>query len=174
MHGPAQHIKDNWDELVEAIGTMDLTPELYMKNCERMTELKDNSVHLIITSPPYPLVQMWDEQLAGQLHMKVEDVPTRYGFQHIHRYFKTLWKEFMRVLVPGGIMVINIGDATRRDEETDTFQCWKNHAQVEIDCQELGFESLVNIYWKKPTNKPNAFLGSGFVPPNGYLSLIHI
>ena len=38
-------------------------------------------------------------------------------------------------------------------------------------CERIGFTALPYILWKKPTNKPNAFLGSGFVPPNGYVTL---
>ena len=34
-----------------------------------------------------------------------------------------------------------------------------------------GFTPLPNIYWKKPGNKPNAFLGSGFLPVNAYVTL---
>ena len=35
----------------------------------------------------------------------------------------------------------------------------------------LGLDALPYILWKKPTNKPNAFLGSGFLPPNAYVTL---
>jgi len=37
-------------------------------------------------------------------------------------------------------------------------------------CVNLGFVSLIPIYWKKVSNRPNAFLGSGFLPTNGYIS----
>jgi site-specific DNA-methyltransferase (cytosine-N4-specific) len=70
--------------------------------------------------------------------------------------------------VDGGIMCVNIGDATRK--VGGNFQCYPNYAKVVMKCRELGFDSLVPIFWKKISNRPNAFLGSGFLPPNAYVS----
>lgn len=64
---------------------------------------------------------------------------------------------------------MNIGDATRTIG--GTFQCIQNHAHVVQHCVDLGFQPLVPILWKKPTTKPNSFLGSGFLPTNGYVTL---
>jgi modification methylase len=79
------------------------------------------------------------------------------------------WKECCRVLVPGGILAITIGDALRSD--SDGFRLWPNHAETLVAATRLGFTPLPYILWKKPTNKPNAFLGSGFLPPNAYVTL---
>jgi modification methylase len=79
------------------------------------------------------------------------------------------WRECHRVLVPGGILAINIGDALRSN--ADGFRLWPNHAETLVAATRLGFSPLPYILWKKPTNKPNAFLGSGFFPPNAYVTL---
>ena len=73
------------------------------------------------------------------------------------------------VLDKGGILCVNVGDATRT--LNGSFQCYLNHARVAEHCERIGFQSLVPILWRKPTNKPNAFLGSGFFPPNAYVTL---
>ncbi len=85
------------------------------------------------------------------------------------RVLADAWAECHRVLIPGGILAVNIGDALRsRDGE---FRLWPNHAHTLAAGERLGFRVLPYILWKKPTNKPNAFLGSGFVPPNAYVTL---
>ncbi len=79
------------------------------------------------------------------------------------------WREAHRVLVPGGILAVVIGDALRRTD--GEFRLWPNHADTLVAAARLGFRPLPYVLWKKPTNKPNAFLGSGFVPPNAYVTL---
>jgi site-specific DNA-methyltransferase (cytosine-N4-specific) len=79
------------------------------------------------------------------------------------------WRECYRVLVPGGLLAVNIGDALRTGEEG--FRLWPNHAETLLAAARLGFTPLPYLLWKKPTNRPNAFLGSGFLPPNAYVTL---
>jgi len=125
-----------------------------------LSEVESNSVHLVVTSPPYPMIEMWDEIFASF---------DATGFDSMHHHLKKTWEECYRTLVSGGICCINIGDATRRIDEE--FRLYPNHVRVTEDCESVGFHSLPYILWKKPTNKPNAFLGSGFLPPNAYVTL---
>ncbi len=118
------------------------------------------SVHLVVTSPPYPMVAQWDGSFAAQ---GADD------FESMHAGLDRAWRACHRVLVPGGILAINIGDAVRsRDGE---FRLWPNHARVLAGAARIGLRPLPYILWKKPLNKPNAFLGSGFLPPNAYVTL---
>ncbi len=76
--------------------------------------------------------------------------------------------------VDGGIACINIGDATRT--VNGKFQLYPNHSRITEICEKIGFTTLPYILWKKPTTKPKykgkgAFLGSGFLPPNAYVTL---
>ena len=85
-----------------------------------------------------------------------------------------VWQETYRVLVDGGIACINIGDATR--SINGKFKLYPNHARITEICEKIGFTTLPYILWKKPTTKPKykgkgAFLGSGFLPPNAYVTL---
>ncbi len=118
------------------------------------------SVHLVVTSPPYPMISQWDAQFA---HLGAR------GYEEMRGILATAWKACYRVLVPGGILAIVIGDALR--SEGGSFQLWPNHASSLIDGVTAGFRPLPYLIWKKPTNKPNAFLGSGFLPPNAYVTL---
>ena len=66
-------------------------------------------------------------------------------------------------------MCINIGDATRTVKGRG-FTCYPNFAAITMKMYYLGLTPLIPIIWKKITNRPNAFLGSGMLPPNGYIS----
>jgi site-specific DNA-methyltransferase (cytosine-N4-specific) len=149
-----------------------------------MLELPHNTVHLMITSPPYPMIKMWDTQFE-EANVEIarlwqvlradprEETVTRL-YEAMHIYLAEVWRETYRVLVEGGIACINIGDATRTIN--GAFRLFPNHSRVIEHCQRIGFTSLPYILWKKPTTKPKykgkgAFLGSGFLPPNAYVTL---
>jgi site-specific DNA-methyltransferase (cytosine-N4-specific) len=85
------------------------------------------------------------------------------------RVLEDAWRECQRVLVPGGILAVNIGDALRTTD--GEFRLWPNSSETMVAAERVGFRPLPYILWKKPTNKPNAFLGSGFLPPNAYVTL---
>jgi len=125
------------------------------------TEINENEkVHLVVTSPPYPMIEMWDETFRN------------FGcnnYDEMHEYLGKIWKKCFAALNNGGILCINIGDATR--SVNGKFKIYPNHSRVIEICEKIGFETLPYILWKKPTNKPNAFLGSGFLPTNAYVTL---
>jgi len=85
------------------------------------------------------------------------------------RVLEDAWGACYRVLVPGGILAVNIGDALRTTD--GQFRLWPNSAETMVAAERVGFRPLPYLLWKKPTNKPNAFLGSGFLPPNAYVTL---
>ena len=149
-----------------------------------MTEIPDNSIQLIVTSPPYPMIAMWDKlfceieptvaALWRKLETKGNDADVQQIYDAMHNYLAKVWKEAHRVLIEGGIACINIGDATR--SINGKFHLYPNHSRITEICEKIGFTSLPYILWKKPTNKPaykgkGAFLGSGFLPPNAYVTL---
>ena len=149
-----------------------------------MPELADGTVQLMVTSPPYPMIAMWDElfckadpkiaELFQRLNAKGEDEIVRQIYAAMHDYLAKVWQETFRVLCDGGIACINIGDATR--SINGKFQLYPNHSRITEICEKIGFTTLPYILWKKPTTKPmykgkGAFLGSGFLPPNAYVTL---
>ncbi len=153
-------------------------------NSQRMSELEDRSVQLMVTSPPYPMISMWDElfcnadpriaELFGELAAISEEDVVHQIYTAMHAYLAKVWAETYRVLVDGGIACINIGDATRTIN--GKFQLYPNHSRITEMCEKIGFTTLPYILWKKPTNKPmykgkGAFLGSGFLPPNAYITI---
>ena len=81
-----------------------------------MDTLSDNSVDLVVTSPPYPMIAMWDEVFAKQnpeIRKALSEDNGKSAFELMHCQLDRVWKELFRVMKPGGIACINIGDATR-------------------------------------------------------------
>lgn len=131
----------------------------------QMRTVPENSVHLVVTSPPYPMVEIWDRFFAA------ESAST---YDEMHAYLDQVWREIRRVLVSGGIVCINVGDATRT--RNGVFRLYANHSRIIESFERLGFITLPYVLWKKPTTKPHykgkaAFLGSGFLPPNAYVTI---
>jgi modification methylase len=158
--------------------------KIVIGNSQQMSELADCSVQLMVTSPPYPMIAMWDElfaeadrriaELWQKLQVDVGEATVRQIYDAMHDYLGKVWLETYRVLCDGGIACINIGDATRNIN--GKFQLFPNHSRITEICEKIGFTTLPYILWKKPTNKPSykgkgAFLGSGFLPPNAYVTL---
>jgi modification methylase len=158
--------------------------QIILGSSQQMLELADSSVHLMVTSPPYPMIQMWDKQFAeadpkiATLWQNLEKNPQEETvaeiYEAMHHNLAKVWSETYRVLIDGGIACINIGDATR--SVNGKFRLFPNHSKIIEHCQQTGFITLPYILWKKPTTKPHykgkgAFLGSGFLPPNAYVTL---
>ena len=114
----------------------------------------------MVTSPPYPKIPQWDRLFHS---LGADD------YAAMLKVLEGAWQECYRVLVPGGILAINIGDALRTED--GRFRLWPNHAETLRSASRVGFRPLPYLLWKKPTNRPNAFLGSGFLPPNAYVTL---
>jgi site-specific DNA-methyltransferase (cytosine-N4-specific) len=157
---------------------------IILGNSQQMSELKDGSVQLMVTSPPYPMIAMWDElfskadpkisELFRELDANGKDKTVQQIYNAMHDFLAKVWAETYRVLVDGGIACINVGDATR--SINNKFQLYPNHSRITEVCEKIGFTTLPYILWKKPTTKPmykgkGAFLGSGFLPPNAYVTL---
>ena len=153
---------------------MNTTHKFIYKSAENLTGIEDESIDLVITSPPYPMIEMWDEIFCKQnpkIKESLEKFESERAFQLMHEELKKVWSELSRVLVPGGIICINIGDATRTIGKK--FQLFPSHARIIEHFLELGFQSLPEIIWRKQTNSPNKFMGSGMYPPGAYVTLEH-
>ena len=133
--------------------------------------IEDESIDLVVTSPPYPMIEMWDEIMSLQNPFIKEALarnPSE-AFEMMHQELDEVWKECFRVLKEGGMMCINIGDATRTINKE--FKLFNNHTRIVNSCLSIGFTNLPNIIWRKQTNAPNKFMGSGMLPCGAYVTL---
>ena len=147
--------------------------KIFFQASQNMREIENESVDMIVTSPPYPMIEMWDEILEKQ-NSEIQDNlynNPRQAFEKMHEELDKVWKECYRVLKDGSFMCINIGDATRTIN--GDFQLYNNHSRIVDSCLKIGFNNLPNIIWRKQTNAPNKFMGSGMLPCGAYVTLEH-
>lgn len=148
--------------------------KILYQDARDMGNIKSKTVDLMITSPPYPMIEMWDEIFSKQ-NSKIKDAlenkEGNVAFQLMHKELDKVWDEVYRTLKVGGIACINVGDATRTLK--GTFQIYSNHSRILNHCLSIGFHSLPSILWVKETNSPNKFMGSGVLPVGAYVTLEH-
>ena len=150
------------------------THKLLVSDSRKLPSIPDESIGLVVTSPPYPMIAMWDEMFGEQSPRVTQALsegnhPT--AFEAMHTLLDPVWQECLRVLCPGGFLCINIGDAVRSDAEQ--FRLHSNHSRVIASIAGLGFTLIPSIVWRKPTNSPTKFMGSGMLPGGAYVTLEH-
>lgn len=148
--------------------------QIILGDARRLKQIPDESVQLVLTSPPYPMIEMWDavfSQMNPRIGQALNQADGAQAFALMHKELDKVWRHLWRVLAPGGFACINIGDAVRTLGEN--FQIYSNHAQVLARMSALGFSPLPDILWRKPTNSPNKFMGSGMLPAGAYVTYEH-
>ncbi|WP_029521336.1 site-specific DNA-methyltransferase [Persephonella sp. IF05-L8] len=140
--------------------------KIIIGDSRKMLEIKDNSVQLIVTSPPY-----WSIKNYGKENQ------IGYG-QTLHEYLKDLyrvWKETYRVLEPGRRLIINIGDQFARSIIYGRYKIIPLHAEVIAQCEDIGFDYMGSIIWQKKTTMNTTgganVMGSYPYPPNGMIEI---
>jgi modification methylase len=147
---------------------------VYDTSSASMSNIDSNTVDLVVTSPPYPMIEMWDEmfsQINPDVGHALQGGDGKRAFDLIHQELDKVWRECARVLRPGAFLCINIGDATRKVH--DNFRLYSNHSRIVAFCNSIGFQSLPLVLWRKQTNAPNKFMGSGMLPSGAYVTLEH-
>ncbi|QFU83883.1 DNA-methyltransferase [Natronorubrum aibiense] len=153
---------------------METTHRVFVGDSRDLASIDDESVELVVTSPPYPMIEMWDDlftALDPAIGDALESGDGRAAFDAMHAQLDRVWDELERVLVDGGIACLNVGDATRSVD--DSFRVYSNHARVLEAFESRGFDPLPDVLWRKPANSAAKFMGSGMIPPNAYVTLEH-
>ena len=139
---------------------------IVFSDSRELSSVSDNSVALIVTSPPYWNVK--DYGVSGQIG---------HG-QTLHGYLKSLyltWSESYRVLEPGGRLCINVGDQFLRKVTYGRYRIVPLHAEFIVQCDRIGFDYLGSIIWQKKTTMRTTggapIMGSYPYPPNGMVEI---
>lgn len=148
--------------------------KIFFADATSIRDLGENSVDLVVTSPPYPMISMWDS-LFSEFDPNITNLlyegKGKEAFESMHNVLDRVWESIFYVLKNGGIACINIGDSART--LNGEFRLYSSHSRILNHCREIGFSVLPGIIWKKPTNSPNKFLGSGMLPTGAYVTLGH-
>ncbi|MDZ7689268.1 MAG: site-specific DNA-methyltransferase [Halobacteriales archaeon] len=153
---------------------METKHQVVIGDSRELNRVEDNSVELVVTSPPYPMIEMWDNifaELSPKVEEEIDSGNGQVAFELMHEELDKVWSEVQRVLADGGIACVNVGDATRKVD--DSFRVYQNHSRIIDAFEERGFEPLPEVLWRKPVNSAAKFMGSGMLPPNAYVTLEH-
>jgi DNA modification methylase len=140
--------------------------KIIIGDSRRMLEVQDESVDLIVTSPPY-----W--------HIKDYEMSSQIGYgQDLHQYLKDIylvWEECFRVLRSGGRFCLNIGDQFARSVIYGKYKVIPIHAEFILQCEKIGFDFMGSIIWQKKTTMNTtggaSIMGSYPYPPNGMVEI---
>jgi DNA modification methylase len=140
------------------------TQVMYNSDARRIDFLAPESVHLVVTSPPYWTLKEYRE-LEGQLGW-IED------YEQFLRELDKVWRRCFKALVPGGRLVCVVGDVClSRRKNNGRHTVVPLHASIQEHCRRIGFDNLAPIIWNKISNAAyevengNAgFLGKPYEP----------
>ena len=139
-------------EYVENEIPQDVLNKIFCKSSENMEEIPDNSVHLMVTSPPYNVGKEYDRNLS---------------LTEYRAFLRRVWKEVYRVLVPGGRACINIANLGRKPYIP-------LHSFIIEDMLNIGFLMRGEIIWNKDASaSPSTAWGSWLSAKNPTLRDIH-
>ena len=148
--------------------------QIFYRDARNLKEIPSESVDLVVTSPPYPMIGMWDDVFGSQnleVQKALKTGDGKLAHELMHEILDSVWDEMFRVLKDGRFACINIGDATRK--VGSDFCLYPNHARILNYLLNIGFSALPDILWRKQTNAPNKFMGSGMLPAGAYVTLEH-
>ena len=135
---------------------------LVQGDARNLSFLKDESLHLVVTSPPYWKLKRYRES-PGQLGNLAD-------YNVFIEKLSDVWKECYRTLVPGGRLVCVVGDVCLSRREHGRHLVVPLHADIVVSCRQIGFDNLNPIIWHKISNATyevengSRFLGKPYEP----------
>ena len=130
------------------------THRLHLGDGRELGWIDDESVHLIVTSPPYWTLKEYESSSEGQMG----------AIQDYERFLNELdrvWRECARVLVPGGRVCCVVGDVCVPRKKTGRHYVVPLHADIQVRSRRIGLDCLTPILWHKIANGVNEAKGNG-------------
>jgi len=139
------------DQKVKEVPTVH---DLYLGDARDMSSLSSESVHLVLTSPPYWTLKEYRRSQGQMGH--IEDYE-----KFLHELDK-VWEHCFRVLVPGGRLICVVGDVClSRRKNKGRHTVVPLHSSIQEHCRRIGFDNLAPIIWNKIANAAYEAEGNG-------------
>jgi DNA modification methylase len=155
--------EDSVRAIEQAIQSVPTAHRLFLGDARQMSTLAPESVHLVLTSPPYWTLKEYRDSEAQLGHVENYD-------QFLEELDK-VWGNCFRALVPGGRLICVVGDVClSRRENGGRHTVVPLHASIQEHCRKLGFDNLAPIIWHKISNavyeveNGSSFLGKPYEP----------
>lgn len=147
----------------EAVHKLPTMHSLNLGDAREMTGLAPDSVHLVVTSPPYWTLKEYRDSVGQMGH--IED------YDEFLADLDKVWAHCFRALVPGGRLICVVGDVClSRRKNNGRHTVIPLHASIQEHCRKLGFDNLAPIIWHKIANAAyevengSGFLGKPYEP----------
>ncbi|MBL9091003.1 MAG: site-specific DNA-methyltransferase [Planctomycetaceae bacterium] len=140
-------------EIENAVRRVPTRHNLFIGDSRRM-RLESESVHLVLTSPPYWTLKEYRDS-EGQLGHFAD-------YEGFLKELDKVWKQCYRALVPGGRLICVVGDvclSRRKNEGRHTVV--PLHASIQEHCRQIGYDNLAPIIWHKIANAVYEVAGNG-------------
>jgi modification methylase len=145
-----------------AVRAKETTLTLHCGDSRRLDWIADESVHLVLTSPPYWTLKEYPTHNSQLGSVADYDV--------FHDELDKVWRHCYRVLVPGGRLVCVVGDVCLSRRRHGRHSVMPMHADIVVRARKIGFDNLSPIFWYKIANanyeveNGSAFLGKPYEP----------
>jgi DNA modification methylase len=157
--------KGRMGEIEQAVKSLPSEHELYQGDARDLSMLDDESVDLVLTSPPYFNLKDYENKTGGEDQLGDID-----DYEFFNEQVDQVWKQAYEKLVPGGRMCVVVGDVLRSRSDHGRHRVVPLHATIQEHCVDIGFDNLAPIIWYKIGNASlesggNArFLGKPYEP----------
>lgn len=144
---------------INAVAT---THRLIQGDARNFPYVDAESIHLMITSPPYWNLKRYNDGSNQLGHVK--------DYEQFLCELERVWREAFRVLTPGGRLVVVVGDVCLSRKNNGRHVVVPLHADICVQCRKLGFDNLNPIIWHKisnakfEANQGTKFLGKPYEP----------
>lgn len=146
--------KRSVSQLEDATRQVPTSHALYLGDARKLEFIPDNSIQLVVTSPPYWTLKDYHDT-DGQLGY-VSD------YEDFLRQLDLVWEHCLRALVPGGRLVCVVGDVClSRRKNHGVHEVVPLHASIQEHCRKAGFTNLAPIVWHKIANAVYEASGNG-------------
>ncbi|MCZ7581405.1 MAG: site-specific DNA-methyltransferase [Fimbriimonadaceae bacterium] len=138
------------------------THKLVLGDARSFPYIPNESVHLVVTSPPYWNLKRYNEHPNQMGHVN--------DYEEFLSELDMVWRECYRVLVPGGRLVCVVGDVCQSRRKFGKHSVVPLHADICVLCRKIGFDNLNPIIWHKISNASfevengTKFLGKPYEP----------
>lgn len=160
--------KDRMGKVQRAIEQVPTHHELYQGDSrELLTNIDDESVSCVVTSPPYFNIKDYTIEAGGVSDCQLGDVD---DYEEFTEMLSQVWRECYRAIKPGGRLCVVVGDVLQSRSEHGRHQVIPLHSTIQVHAREIGFDNLAPIIWYKIGNASleaggNArFLGKPYEP----------
>lgn len=158
------------DRIAEPIDDAQYSPPDHLQSSHVLVQgdardlsfLADESIHLVVTSPPYWTLKEYRDHPGQMGHIG--------DYEEFLEELSQVWHGVYRVLVPGGRLVCVVGDVCLSRKSFGRHMVIPLHADIAVACRKIGFDNLNPIIWHKISNASyevengSKFLGKPYEP----------